>query len=146
MLAIPCHKTEKLLMHMIVVLQYCFCMFLLQYIKKTVKTNQKPELILTHKSELKVDDRFQDPMFNVLAQKEEEAPPLPSKQGRFVSWDIEDKVQVTFHLAKNVNVIEKSGVSTASFFVYFLHLQRIPEALCFWVVCPYTLDLVKGIV
>ncbi|XP_030842482.1 phosphatidylinositol 4,5-bisphosphate 3-kinase catalytic subunit beta isoform [Strongylocentrotus purpuratus] len=81
-----------------------------KYIRKAVKKGQKPELILIHKSELKVEDRFKDPMFNVLAQKEEQAPPLPSKAGRYVSWDIEEKVRVTFHLAKNVNVIEKSGV------------------------------------
>lgn len=81
-----------------------------KYIRKTVKTDQKPELILVHKSELKIDDRFQDPMFNVLSQKEEEAPPLPSKMGRYVSWDIDGKVRVTFRHAKNVNVVERSGV------------------------------------
>ncbi|XP_072175298.1 phosphatidylinositol 4,5-bisphosphate 3-kinase catalytic subunit beta isoform-like [Diadema setosum] len=81
-----------------------------KYIRKTLKVNEKPELILIHKSELKVDERCQDPMFNVLSQKEEEAPPLPSKQSRYVSWDIDEKVSVTFHSAKSVNVIERSGV------------------------------------
>ena len=68
---------------------------------------------------MKVDEMFVNPMLTALLQKEEESPSIPPKKGKTLSWDIQDKVTVSFHGARNVNIVERTGVGEKMEFSYW---------------------------
>ncbi|XP_033095415.1 phosphatidylinositol 4,5-bisphosphate 3-kinase catalytic subunit beta isoform-like [Anneissia japonica] len=68
-----------------------------------------PQLILIKKSELKVEELFDQPMIKGLSKCEVKAPPIPKKI-RTLSWDVEAPVKITIEKAVNVNVAEKVQV------------------------------------
>ncbi|XP_071945072.1 phosphatidylinositol 4,5-bisphosphate 3-kinase catalytic subunit beta isoform-like [Antedon mediterranea] len=78
-------------------------------IRKSRSKGLYPELILMKKSELKVEDSFDQPMIKGLLKTEVKAPPIPMKI-RTLSWDVEAPVKITIDKAVNVNVAEKVQV------------------------------------
>ncbi|KAJ8021905.1 Phosphatidylinositol 4,5-bisphosphate 3-kinase catalytic subunit beta isoform [Holothuria leucospilota] len=86
---------------------YPLCQY--KYIRRTVCKFMEPELILMLKKDVKVEERFIDPMVNVLTQGIG-APPLPSRRGKEISWDIDEEVRLKLIKAHNVNVLAKTSL------------------------------------